>query len=53
VDQPLTDAEWAWGSPGRGGELDGCIMHRVPTSIIRKLLECTCRKWARMTHLGS
>jgi len=21
-----------WEGPGEGGELDGCIMHRVPTS---------------------
>jgi hypothetical protein len=33
------EPEWAMGRTGRGGELNGCIMHRVPTSIdnVRRL----------------
>jgi len=27
--------EWAMGRTRRGGEFDGCIMHRVPTSYAR------------------
>jgi hypothetical protein len=29
------EPEWAMGRIGRGGELDGCIMHQVPTSFVQ------------------